>query len=140
AVTLVGGAGRSYDADDLGTVEELARRSALAIANARLYREAQAAVRTRDESLATIAHDLRNPLSAIRGRAELMQVRARRSGSQELGSFLLGLQQIEAITGQVAQMIDQLLDLVRLEAGQALELTRGPTELVALARRVAAAH
>jgi PAS domain S-box-containing protein len=57
--------GRRYDARDLSLAEELARRAALAVENARLYEQAQSAVRTREEVLAVVSHDLRSPLSTI---------------------------------------------------------------------------
>src|SRR5206468_1702750 len=62
--------GRHYDQRDLLLAEELARRCALAVDNARLYaaaeqalHEANAAVRVRDEVLATVSHDLKTPLT-----------------------------------------------------------------------------
>ncbi|MCU0492687.1 MAG: PAS domain S-box protein [Chloroflexaceae bacterium] len=86
--------GRAYGPDDLALAEELARRAALAMDNARLYREARVALRHRDESLEArlnlerqmlhtqkleslgvlaggIAHDFNNLLTAILGNASL---------------------------------------------------------------------
>jgi signal transduction histidine kinase/DNA-binding response OmpR family regulator len=57
--------GRRYDADDLALATELARRAALAVENARLFAQAQSAIHARDEMLAVVAHDLRNPVSTI---------------------------------------------------------------------------
>jgi GAF domain-containing protein len=59
--------GRVYDEQDLVLAEEFARRAALAVDNARLFEEARAAVRARDEVLAVVSHDLRNPLHALMG-------------------------------------------------------------------------
>jgi GAF domain-containing protein len=54
-----------YTMDDLAMAEELGRRAALAVENARLFDEAQQATRARDDMLAIVAHDLRNPLNTI---------------------------------------------------------------------------
>jgi len=64
---------RRYDAGDLGLAEDLARRCALAVDNARLYREAQDANRSKDRFLATVSHELRSPLSAVLTWAHLLK-------------------------------------------------------------------
>jgi hypothetical protein len=56
---------RRFGPDDLALAVELARRASLAIENARLFHEARQATRSRDEMLAIVAHDLRNPLNTI---------------------------------------------------------------------------
>jgi len=58
--------GRRYTLADQVFAEDLARRAALAIDNARLYRQAQEAVQARDAFFAAGSHDLRNPLAAIK--------------------------------------------------------------------------
>ena len=59
------GAAAPYGPDDVEPARELARRAALAVDNARLYEEARQAARARDEVLAVVSHDLRNPLHAV---------------------------------------------------------------------------
>ena len=54
-----------YSGDDVPSVEELARRTVLALENARLYEDALQATRGRDEVLAVVSHDMRNPLHTI---------------------------------------------------------------------------
>src|SRR5204863_1900218 len=53
--------GRRYDARDLAVAEELGRRAGVALDNARLYQELKEADRRKDEFLAVLAHELRNP-------------------------------------------------------------------------------
>src|SRR3989441_5517034 len=72
--------GRRYGPPDLALAEELARRAAMAIDNARLYEaerhartEAEAATRARDAFLATVSHELRTPLSPILSWARMLQ-------------------------------------------------------------------
>ncbi|MDP2345267.1 MAG: PAS domain S-box protein [Deltaproteobacteria bacterium] len=65
AMAFVAEEGKSYTNDDLLLSEEVARRTALGIDNAKLYSDAQDAVRVREEVLAVVTHDLRNPLTTI---------------------------------------------------------------------------
>ncbi|HEU0298087.1 MAG TPA: GAF domain-containing protein, partial [Longimicrobium sp.] len=57
--------GRRYGDDDLSLAREMAGRAALLLDNSRLYREAQQSTRAREEILAVVSHELRNPLQAI---------------------------------------------------------------------------
>jgi hypothetical protein len=65
--------GRPFTVQDMPLFSELARRASLSIDNARLYLESQQAVRAREEVLAIVSHDLRNPLSAVLLGATLLQ-------------------------------------------------------------------
>jgi PAS domain S-box-containing protein/excisionase family DNA binding protein len=101
---------------------------------------AEAALRARDEFLAAAAHDLKTPLTIIKGTALLLQRhvgRTRRNGGDRVTS---GLESIDATATQMAAQIDELLDLTRDQLGEALALQRQPTNLVSLAQRVTAAQ
>ncbi len=58
---------RRYEAADLAVAQELASRAAIALDNARLYREAQAASGAKDDFLATVSHELRASINAVLG-------------------------------------------------------------------------
>jgi signal transduction histidine kinase len=130
----------SAEPNDLTIVEELAARAALAIDNARLYAEAQAAVRVRDEFLATASHDLKIPLTAIAAQAQLLQRRAARGRPEDFASVPAGLDRIIAASARMAELINELLDVAQLQAGQELALTLRPIDLVELVRRVVDGH
>ena len=67
--------GRHYGQDDLTLAEELGRRAALSVENARLFEEAQQATRARDDMLGIVVHDLRNPVGTILLATELLSHR-----------------------------------------------------------------
>jgi len=131
---------RSYGAEDLGLVEDLARRAATAVDNARLHREAQEALRVRDEFLASASHDLKTPLTAIRGMAQILQRRAERLGGGDVASTREALETIDTAVTRMSGLVGELLDLTRLETGRPLDLNREPCDLAALVRGVVAEH
>jgi PAS domain S-box-containing protein len=104
---------RRYDPSDLAVAEELARRGALAVDNARLFRQAQEANRIKDEFLATVSHELRTPLSAMLGWTELL-----RSGELDEATSARALEVIERNAKVQAQLIEDLLDVSRIIMGK----------------------
>lgn len=98
--------------------------------------EAEQALALRDEVLSGIAHDLKNPLTAIRGAAQLLLRRVHGKKPPDGANLVEGLLLIDESTARIATMIDDLLDAARLKAGQQLELRIRPTDLVALVRQV----
>ena len=94
--------------------------------------------RQKDDFLASVAHDLRNPLTSIKGYADLLRrplARGTVPSAERLGA---GLSQIEASAARMATLIDAVMDLAQTQMGRPLELHREPTDLVALARRAVA--
>ena len=100
--------------------------------------EAEDAARLRDSVLASVSHDLRSPLAAIRGQAELQQRALRRDGNLDSEQLLRGAARIEAAATRMNGMIAELVDAARVQAGHALELHRQPTDLVDLVERIVA--
>jgi PAS domain S-box-containing protein len=111
---------RHYDADDLALAEELARRAAQAVDNARLYRRSQNALqaaeeasRAKDDFLATVSHELRTPLTAILGWANLL-----RHSEVNPETLSRALDTIERNVKLQAQIVEDLLDVSRIVAGK----------------------
>jgi len=135
AITFVSAeSGRRYGSADLALAEELARRAAMAVDNARLYQEAQDALRMRDDLLSSVTHDLKNPLTAIKGQAQVLQRRAARLPPESGERLVKGLENISDTAARMNRLINDLVDMARLRMGHPLDLTYGPTDLVALAR------
>jgi signal transduction histidine kinase len=95
-------------------------------------------ISARDEFTATLSHDLKSPLTFIKGMANLRRRRA--TATPETQPLIDALEQIENSAGRMAQLLDELVDASRLQAGRPLELRREPIDLVGLARDVVAQH
>ena len=130
--------GRRYGPDDLALGEDLAQRVAMAVDNARLYEALGDAVRVRDHFLAAAAHDLKTPLTAIKVTAQLMARQAVKVGGEAGERLGYSAARIDANTARMVALIDELLDVASLQIGQPLKLNRGSTDLVQLARVIAA--
>jgi PAS domain S-box-containing protein len=104
---------RRYGDGDRTFALELARRAAVAIENARLYRYAQQANRAKDEFLATLSHELRTPLTAILGWARML-----RMGDMDHETHELALETIERSARTQATLIDDILDLSKVVTGK----------------------
>ena len=113
AVTIRGAPGREYGRIDLGLVEELGRRAALAIENARLYRNAEEALRARDEFLMIAAHEIRGPITSIH-----LAVQALMAGKLQPGRSARALELVEREDRRLSRFIDELLDVGRLRTAQ----------------------
>lgn len=102
-----------FDQADLSFAQQLASLAALAIENARAYRSAQQAVRAREEIASIVSHDVRGPLGAIAGAAQLLRDLPLPAEKQEeqLAVIIRSADQIDRLTRD-------LLDLQRLEAGR----------------------
>jgi signal transduction histidine kinase len=115
---------RAFNEAALPIARELGRRSAMAIANAQQYRDAQAAIAARDEILAVVAHDLRTPLHVIEFAAERLREEVpgprRRSADRSLDWIVNAAQ-------RATILVRDLLDRARLEwQASALNLTSVP--------------
>jgi signal transduction histidine kinase len=130
----------AFTESDERIVVALAAQAAVAMDNARLYQQAHQALRARDRFLATVSHDLRTPLTAIRGYAQLLRRVSARLEGPLAARLDEGLGEIEITTGRMSGMINELLDVARLELGQTLELDLSRVDLVELARRAIAAQ
>ena len=106
--------GRTYDMADLALAADLARRAALVVEHARLFHEAQQATRARDEILAVVAHDLRNPLNTVMMAAGLMLENFSPERPQERRQVEI----VRRAADRMNRMIQDLLDVKRMESGQ----------------------
>jgi signal transduction histidine kinase len=101
---------------------------------------AEAATRMRELLAASLSHDLKLPLTAIKAEAALLRRRLVQGGAPDLERLTSRLDQIDSGTVRMERMIEELVDLARLDSGEALALRRQPTDLVDLAERAVEEH
>lgn len=126
---------RRFGAPDLATAQELAQRIAMGVEHARLYREAQEAVRVRDEFLSIASHELRTPLTPL-------QIHFQRLLGPRRNEASLAPEQLKRILGRCERqvhrlqaLIDNLLDVSRISSGR-LRLQLETVDLADIVREV----
>ncbi|AEI62958.1 ATP-binding protein [Corallococcus macrosporus] len=108
---------------DVGMAEELARRVAVALENASLYRDAQAAVRLRDEFLSVASHELKTPLTSLKLQHGLIDRALGAAGGDKVRPRLAtAMRQVQRLSA----LVDSLLDVSRISLGR---LTLEPAEV-----------
>jgi PAS domain S-box-containing protein len=114
AITFVlSGTSRKYREDDLTAAEDFTQRASIAIENARLYEEAKEADRRKDEFLATLSHELRNPLAPVRHALEVA-----RTAGVDAQVAQKALSVIDRQVDHMVRLVDDLLDLSRVMRGK----------------------
>jgi signal transduction histidine kinase len=123
AVTFVSGVPRRYGPRELRLAQELVHRIALAIDNARLYREAQDSIRARDEFLSIASHELRTPLTSLR----LVVGHGRDNPAK-------AFQMVDRQISRLSRLVEGMLDVGQIAMGP-LALHLGEVDLVAVVRQ-----
>jgi signal transduction histidine kinase/ActR/RegA family two-component response regulator len=122
---------RQYSQREVRLAESLAERISTAVDNARLFHAVKEASRQKDEFLAMLAHELRNPLAAIRYALELGQLSADESPAELFDV-------IDRQTQNLAHLIDDLLDVSRISRNK-VSLRREYVDLATILNRAVAA-
>ncbi len=123
ALSVASGQATRYTPEDVRLASDLSIRAAVSLEHARLYREAQRALRSREDVLAVVSHDLRNPLSTMKLTAQLLP---RVRDNEELFARKVGL--IHDAVNQMSTLIEDLVNAGAIEAGR-LSLNRTSQEI-----------
>ncbi|MGE4131984.1 MAG: ATP-binding protein [Bdellovibrionales bacterium] len=107
---------KSYTDKDLAFAERVAFRSAFAIDNSRLYKEAQDSIRLREDVLAIVSHDLKSPLATIAMSNDLIKGELQKSPDQSQVQKMTEI--IERSARQMNRLITDLLDFAKIESGR----------------------
>ena len=131
-----------YTPEDVKLAEELGRRAALAVENARLFDEAQLATKARDDMLAVVAHDLRNPLNTIFMSSQLlMEIVSKTEHPTEHRQVAI----MQRAADRMNRLIQDLLEVKRIESGnlglekRSTDATSVVSEAVEILRPIAVA-
>ncbi len=103
----------SMDSSRVALAREVASRASIAMENARLYTAVQEADRRKNEFLAMLAHELRNPLAPIRNAVHIMQAGDVTQATMNWARDVIGRQ-----ADHMARLIDDLLDVSRIVQGK----------------------
>jgi PAS domain S-box-containing protein len=115
--------GRVYDSNDLAAAEDLTHRAVIAIENANLLAALKESDRRKDEFLAMLAHELRNPLAPIRNSVQILRGR-----DLTLSQRRWATEVIDRQVHQMTRLVDDLLDISRITRGK-IELRKERVEL-----------
>jgi signal transduction histidine kinase len=110
---LLSGPARQFDGARLALAREVASRASIAMENARLYSAVQEADRRKNEFLAMLAHELRNPLAPIRNAVHIMQGSDVAAPTMHWARDVISRQ-----ADHMARLIDDLLDVSRIVQGK----------------------
>ena len=120
--------GQKYRPEDLALAEEFARHAAFAVDNARLYREAQAAIQIREDFLGIAGHELKTPLTALKLQLQTLERAANRAAPPRLDHMSDRLARMGQQIQRLERLMSDLLDVSVVSAGR-LTLTREETDL-----------
>ena len=121
--------GRRYTEADLALAKDLAHRAAVAIENTQLYQALREADRRKDEFLATLAHELRNPLAPIRNALQILKMPRVDAETVERSRDMM-----ERQVHHLVRLVDDLLDVSRVMRGK-IELRKERVELATVVAR-----
>jgi PAS domain S-box-containing protein len=117
---------RKFDHDHIVLAEDLSRRAALALDNARLHEQVMFGLAARDDMIGIVSHDLRNPVNAVK------MLTGAILSSEKRAQLPADVVEYSSIIRQAAEQMDSLirdlLDMTRVEAGR-LHVDQVPTEV-----------
>jgi len=113
---------------DLSLADSLAGRAAASLDNCLLYQEIQSADRRKNEFLATLSHELRNPLAPMRSALHML-----RAGNVDVPKARSLLETMDRQVAQMTRLVEDLLDISRITRG-VIELRREPVDVAAEVR------
>jgi signal transduction histidine kinase len=133
-VCCLAGATRRFEPADTALIENLASRAATALDNAQLFQTIRDGERRKDEFLAMLGHELRNPLAAIANAGELTRLI-----EPEDPCFDESLEIIRQQASLMKRLVDDLLDVSRISSGR-VQLQKCVVSAGEVVSRVAEAH
>ncbi|APR78348.1 Sensory box histidine kinase [Minicystis rosea] len=120
----------TYGPTEVALAEELARRAAFSIDNARLYQQAQEAIRLREDFVAVASHELNTPITSLQLAVQALSRSKISPPSERLNRALL---LVERQGLRLATLVGEMLDISRIREGR-LELDVEPVDLSRVAR------
>lgn len=110
---VLGYAARDFDVPTRALAESICMRAAFAIDNCLLYAKVQEADQRKNEFLAMLAHELRNPLAPVRNAAQML-----RSSQADAAKLEWAADVIDRQSRHLVRLVDDLLDVARITQGK----------------------
>ncbi len=124
----LGPSARRFGSADIELATDVATRVAIALDNCLLFREIQEGDQRKNEFLATLSHELRNPLAPMRTAIHALHLSGQwPAGAQDLREML------ERQLGHITHLVDDLLDVARIRQGK-IQLRKDRTDLVTVVK------
>lgn len=129
--------GRIYDSADVALAEEVGRRAAQAVDNARLYEQAREAVQLRDDFLSVASHELKTPITSLTAALQILQRASERGSLGDVAPERVRrmLDVVESQAKRLVKLVNELLDVSRLSEGR-LQLDLEEVDLAAIVGEV----
>ncbi len=136
-VITIGSSSKIYDENDATFIEELAIRAGIAVDKAKLYKDAQDALQTRDEFLAIASHELRTPLTSLLLNLQLTLSRIHKlpSGQVKVETITSMIEDSEQQAYRLSRLITDLLNVSVVSTGK-LILEKEDIRLLDLAKEI----
>ena len=131
--------GRRYGGRDLELATDVGRRAAFAIDHALLYQAAERAARSRDELMAVVAHDLKNPLNTIQLALRVLLEEGRCGEEEKHALERHALGAVQRASERMYRLIHDLLEVARADAGR-IWIQPAPADPEELLREALDAH
>jgi signal transduction histidine kinase/DNA-binding response OmpR family regulator len=112
-----------FTENDEALLLQVAQTTSVALENARLYQDLRERDRRKDEFLAMLAHELRNPLAPIRNAVQILELTGTKDAHVISARDLIGRQ-----VGHLVRLVDDLLDVSRITRGK-INLVKEPVEV-----------
>jgi signal transduction histidine kinase len=127
----------NYDESDVLFIQELASRAGNAVDKAKLYKEAQEAIRERDEFLAIASHELRTPLTSILLNLQLVLRKIRNTPKDKLKmDYIIKMMEYsETQSFKLSRLINDLLNISVVSSGR-LKIEKEKMDFVDLVQSV----
>lgn len=122
-----------YAASQFRLLQTIAAQTAIAVRNAQLYKSEEQANRDRDEFVSVVTHEIRNPLTSIRGYSELAQDAIRKHDEK---AALDSVDVIREESNKILRLTEDLLEISKMEAGK-FSMKIENVDLASIVERVA---
>lgn len=120
---------RLFDEKDLSTALDLGHHAALVIEKAKLYRDAQSAIRLRDDFISIASHELKTPLTALILQIEVLSTIMESVSTEESEIVMKVINSTNRQLDRLTRLVEDMLDISRIASGK-MKFTRKKVDIV----------